>query len=75
MCPSCHDILHQPLGPTLDRLMFSHRPPCPRCSARQTFKLMMGFPPGPPPYGTELGGCVIGPDISSYVCQACTFMW
>ena len=75
VCPSCHDILHQPLGPAFEQLMFSHRPPCPRCSARQTFKLMMGFPPGAPPYGTELGGCVIGPDISSYVCQACQLSW
>lgn len=75
VCPSCHDILHQPSGPTFNELMFSHRPPCPRCSARQTFKLMMGFPPGAPPYGTELGGCVIGSDISSYVCQACQFSW
>lgn len=76
VCPSCHDILHQPLGPTFDELMFSHRPPCPQCEANQTFKLMMGMPPGPPPYGTHAGGCVImGPDIPSYVCQACTFEW
>jgi len=76
VCPSCHDILHQPLGPTFDQLMFSHRPACPRCSAKQTFKLMMGMPPGPPPYGTHAGGCVIvGPDIPSYVCQICSFRW
>lgn len=75
VCPSCHDILHQPLGPTFDELMFSHRPACPRCGAQQAFKLMMGMQLGPPPYGTQLGGCVIRPDMPSYICQACSFEW
>ncbi|WP_020108640.1 hypothetical protein [Nocardia sp. 348MFTsu5.1] len=76
VCPSCHDILHQPLGPTFDELMFSYRPSCPRCDAKQTFKLLMGMPPGPPPYGTHSGGCAISaPDIPSYICQACNFEW
>ncbi|MBJ7291578.1 hypothetical protein [Williamsia sp.] len=76
VCPSCHDILHQPSGPTFDELMYSNRPSCPACEAHQTLILMMGMPPGPPPRGTVLGGCVLtGPSFPQFVCGACKHEW
>ncbi len=75
VCPSCHDILHQPLGPTFDELMFSHRPACPRCDARRTYKRLMGMPPGPPPYGTIAGGCVVTGEDDRFLCGVCDHGW
>ena len=76
VCPSCHDILHQPLAPTVDELMFSNRPACPECGERQAFSILRGFPAGPPPYGTRLYGCSITDmDMTRWVCGACETEW
>lgn len=76
VCPSCHDILHQPLGPTVDELMFSNRPACPECGEHQAFSILRGFPAGPPPYGTRLYGCSItDADMTHWVCGACDSEW
>jgi hypothetical protein len=76
VCPSCHDILHQPLGPTVDELMFSNRPACPECGEHQAFSILRGFPPGPPPHGTRLYGCSITDmDMTRWVCGACETEW
>lgn len=76
VCPSCHDILHQPLGPTIGELMFSNRPPCPKCGKYQAFTILRGFPPGPPPHGTVLHGCdITNVNRSRWVCGACDAEW
>ncbi len=75
VCPSCHDILHQPLGPTFDELMFSHRPACPQCRERRTFTVLSGMPIGPPPYGTRSVGCVVFDPPSQFSCGACGHEW
>jgi hypothetical protein len=76
VCPSCHDILHQPLGPTVDELMFSNRPACPECGEHQAFSILRGFPAGPPPYGTRLYGCSItDADMTHWVCGSCAAEW
>ncbi|WP_143690469.1 hypothetical protein [Williamsia sterculiae] len=76
VCPSCHDILHQPLAPTVDELMFSNRPQCPRCREKQALHLILGMPPGPPPHGAVAGGCVImDGHMPDWVCGACGEEW
>lgn len=76
VCPSCHDILHHPLAPTIDELMFSNRPACPECGEHQAFSILRGFPPFPPPPGTRLFGCsVIDMAVTRWVCGACDTEW
>ncbi|WP_299575167.1 hypothetical protein [uncultured Williamsia sp.] len=76
VCPSCHDILHQPLGPTVEELMFSNRPACPECGEHQAFSILRGFPPGPPPFGTSLRGCdITDMDVTRWVCGVCDTEW
>ncbi|MGU3292481.1 hypothetical protein [Williamsia sp. M5A3_1d] len=75
LCPSCHDIVHQPLGPSFDELMFSNRPACPACHEQRTFWVLRGMPVGPPPYGTIAAGCVVMGDDPTRHCGACGHEW
>lgn len=77
VCPGCHRRLHDLYGPSVAELMFQFRPPCPVCSAAQTYHLAWGMQPGPPPPGTVAAGCVItGPaPMPDYECGACGFAW
>ncbi|WP_045820854.1 hypothetical protein [Williamsia herbipolensis] len=75
LCPSCHDIVHQPLGPSVDELMFGNRPACPACNEHRTFRVLWGMPASPPPYGTVGAGCVVMGDTPTRRCGACGHEW
>lgn len=75
VCPYCHDRLHTPVVPPLADLLGEGRPPCPSCSAEHTFQVIWGFPPGPPPPGYQVAGCVIGEITPEYECGDCGLQW
>lgn len=76
VCGECHDILHEPVGPSAEELLFRHRPLCPRCSAERTFDVLHGMPAGPPGPATLLAGCVIVfPIVDEFHCSACEYEW
>lgn len=75
VCSRCHDRFHTPVPPSLADVVGTGRPPCPSCSAQHTLKVIWGFPPGPPPPGYEVAGCII-PDVpEDYACGDCAFSW
>ncbi|AZZ79702.1 hypothetical protein QEN35_16815 [Gordonia alkanivorans] len=76
VCLTCHDLLHRPLAPSSDDLMFGFRPLCPRCSAIRTCQVDRGFPAGPPGPGTLLAGCDrYDPVTFEYRCGSCEYEW
>lgn len=75
VCSRCHDMLHTPVPASLADLVGSCRPPCPSCSAQHTCEVVWGFPPGPPPPGYEIAGCVVPEVPEDYVCGDCGLRW
>lgn len=75
VCSSCHDRFHAPVVPALADLLGEGRPPCPSCSVEHTSHVIWGFPPGPPPPGFQVAGCVIGAINPEYECGDCGLQW
>ncbi|MEH3155400.1 MAG: hypothetical protein PGN29_08635 [Gordonia paraffinivorans] len=74
VCPSCHDILHQPIAPTASELMYGMRPSCPRCGARHADLVTVNHADAPLPIGV-----VASPSLSDHVpdfhCGVCDHEW
>ena len=77
VCASCHAVLHSPMGPSAVELMFAWRPECPACGVHKTEYVIWGMPPGPPPPGTRVAGCVVDLDngMPDCVCADCDYEW
>ncbi|GAA1481176.1 hypothetical protein GCM10009624_16160 [Gordonia sinesedis] len=75
VCPECHDRLHTPIPRTVCDLAFERRPPCPVCSARETWSVMYGMPAVPPGPGVLLAGCVLTGPTLEFRCGECDYEW
>lgn len=74
VCPSCHEILHQPLAPTAIELMYGLRPECPRCGARRADIVTVDHSDAPLPIGVTASSAP--PDeIPDFVCGDCGHEW
>lgn len=77
VCAACHAVLHSPLGPSVEELVFAHREQCPNptCGVRRTWVWAHGMPAGPPPLGVHLGGCTVDVFSLPLSCDACGLAW
>ncbi len=74
VCPSCHDILHQPLAPDVREMMYGLRPPCPRCDARHA-NLVASQQSWPPlPIGVAASSAP-EEELPDFQCGSCGHEW
>ncbi|WP_299575128.1 hypothetical protein [uncultured Williamsia sp.] len=74
VCPSCHEILHQPLAPTASELMYGLRPPCPSCAARHADVVAVNHSDAPLPIGVTASSAP--PDeVPDFHCGNCGHEW
>ncbi|MGZ8178842.1 hypothetical protein ACXVUM_13015 [Williamsia sp. SKLECPSW1] len=74
VCPSCHEILHQPLAPSATELMYGLRPECPNCGARHADIVTVNHADAPLPIGVTTS--TLPPNESpDFVCGACGHGW
>ncbi|GAA2053524.1 hypothetical protein [Williamsia deligens] len=74
VCPSCHEILHQPLAPTVDELMYGLRPACPECGARHADIVSVADTSVPAPVGVIAFSGTHDP-APDFVCGSCGHEW
>lgn len=74
VCPSCHEILHQPLAPTAAELMYGLRPSCPGCGARHADIVTVNHSDAPLPIGVTTSSAPPG-EMPDFVCGSCGHEW
>lgn len=75
VCPSCHEILHQPLAPTARELMYGLRPGCPRCGSRHADVVTVDHADLPLPIGVAAFTGSIEGTPPDFRCGACRHEW
>jgi hypothetical protein len=73
VCPSCHEILHQPLAPTATELMYGFRPSCPQCGARRADIVAVSHD-APLPIGVATSHAPAD-ELPDFICGDCGHEW
>ena len=74
VCPSCHEILHQPLAPTASELMYGLRPSCPRCAAQHADIVTVDHCDAPLPIGVVASSSP-SDHVPDFHCGNCGHEW
>ena len=77
MCAACASAMTEGGFTSVVDFVFSTRPACPVCSARQSSQISYGMPTGDayvnaPPW-QHFGGCCVGPE--QWTCRECGHEW
>ncbi|MBT0566195.1 hypothetical protein [Williamsia sp. CHRR-6] len=74
VCPSCHEILHQPIAPSVNELMYGLRPECPQCGDRQADVVTLNTAL-PAPVGVIALAELNPAEAPDFVCRHCHHQW